>query len=149
MYGKTYKGRFQPKNPKKYKGRVDMITYRSRWELKFMQWADTHSSVLQWSSEENVIPYLSPVDGRWHRYFPDFVITKKNKDGQIETVLIEVKPSSQTKEPVRKNAINKSYIREVFTWGVNCAKWEAARNYCEKRNWKFHILTEKELNIKW
>ena len=149
MYGKAHKGKFQPKNPKKYRGDVTKIIYRSSWEFKMLVWADTHPSVLQYSSEEVVIPYISPIDGRAHRYFVDFLLKIKKKDGKVETVLVEVKPFIQTKEPVRKNQINRTYIREVFTWGVNCAKWEAARKYCEKKDWKFHILTEKELNIKW
>ena len=28
---------------------------------------------------------------------------------------------------------------------VNEAKWKAAQKFCEKRNWEFVILTEKEL----
>jgi hypothetical protein len=67
----------------------------------------------------------------------------------VETLLIEIKPASQTKEPVKKKTINKAYISEVMTWGVNQAKWKAAKEFCEDRKWKFLILTEKELNIKW
>jgi hypothetical protein len=150
MYGKnTHKGAFKPKNPEKYRGDPTKIIYRSSWELKFMNFVDKHPSILEWSSEETVIPYVSPVDNRWHRYFPDFVIKKKDVTGKVSTVLIEIKPRAQTIEPVRKTKINKAYINEVFTWGVNSAKWEAARKLCKKRGWDFEILTEKELNIKY
>ena len=46
------------------------------------------------------------------------------------------------------NKPNKRYINEVMTWGVNEAKWRAAAVYCNDRGWKFDILTEKELGIK-
>ncbi len=145
----SYKGYFKPRNPSKYKGDPTNIIYRSRWESKFMNYLDSHPDVLQWASEELIIPYRSPVDGKMHRYFPDFIVRKRNPQGVVETLLIEIKPASQTKEPVKKKTINKAYISEVMTWGVNQAKWKAAKEFCEDRKWKFLILTEKELNIKW
>jgi len=145
----SYKGYFKPRNPSKYKGDPTNIIYRSRWEAKFMNYLDSHPDVLSWASEELIIPYRSPVDGKMHRYFPDFVVRKKNPQGVIETILVEIKPASQTVEPVKKKTINKAYINEVMTWGVNQAKWKAAKEFCEDRKWKFLILTEKELNIKW
>ena len=145
----AYKGYFKPRNPSKYKGDPTNIIYRSRWESKFMNYLDTHPDVLQWASEELIIPYRSPVDGKMHRYFPDFTVKKRNPQGIIETLLVEIKPAVQTKEPIKKKTINKAYINEVMTWGVNQAKWKAAKEYCEERKWKFLILTEKELNIKW
>jgi hypothetical protein len=146
---KTYKGSFKPRNPLKYKGDPTKIIYRSRWEAKFMKYLDDHPDVLWWASEEVIVPYRSPVDGKMHRYFPDFILRKKNRDGMLETVMVEIKPMDQTKEPVKKKTINKAYINEVMTWGVNQAKWKAAREYCSDRKWKFQIITEKELNIKW
>lgn len=145
----SYKGYFKPRNPSKYKGDPTNIIYRSRWESKFMNYLDSHPDVLQWASEELIIPYRSPVDGKMHRYFPDFIVRKRNPQGVVETLLIEIKPASQTKEPIKKKTINKAYISEVMTWGVNQAKWKAAKEFCEDRKWKFLILTEKELNIKW
>ena len=67
-------GLFYPKNTEKYKGDFSNIVYRSSWELKFMHWADESKNVLEWSSEELVIPYLSPLDNKMHRYFVDFKI---------------------------------------------------------------------------
>ena len=141
-------GFFKPKNPQKYKGDPSNIVYRSGWELKFMLYLDSHNDVLKWSSEEIIIPYKSPVDGKWHRYFPDFLIVTKNKDGLVETTLIEIKPAAQTVEPIRSTKKTKKYINEVFTWGINSSKWTAAQKYCGERGWKFKILTERELGIK-
>lgn len=110
-----------------------------------MHWLDEKDEVLKWSSEELAIPYISPVDNRKHRYFPDFKATIRSQDGTIKTYLIEVKPYKQTKEPKPQKRKTKQYITEVVTWGVNSAKWEAARNYCAAKGWEFMIITEKEL----
>lgn len=142
----SYKGMFRPTNPKKYKGDPNNVIYRSSWELKLMIYLDRHPEVLQWSSEEIVIPYRSPIDGRVHRYFPDFYV-KKQVNGRIETLLIEVKPKVQTKPPTVQKRRTKKYINEVMTWGVNEAKWKAAKNFCEDRDWKFMLMTEKELGL--
>lgn len=145
---KTYKGYFKPKNPKKYKGDPTNIIYRSSWECKLMIRLDEDPNVISWGSEEIVIPYLSPIDNKIHRYFVDFIVTKINKEGIKETILIEVKPEKQTKPPKIQKNITRKYITEVKTWGVNEAKWKAAKEYCDDRKWKFYIFTEKELGVK-
>jgi hypothetical protein len=144
----AYKGSFRPKNPDKYKGDPTKIIYRSRWELMVMQKLDAHPDVMQWSSEEVVIPYISPIDNRYHRYFMDFYMKRKNREGKIEEILIEVKPLAQTKPPTVQNKVSRRYITEVQTWGVNSAKWKAAQEYCKDRGWQFQIITEKELGLK-
>ena len=144
----SYKGYFKPRNPSKYMGDPTTIIYRSSWELKLMRYLDSHSDVIKWASEEFSIPYVSPIDGKVHRYFPDFLVKKRNQNKSIETVVIEVKPKIQTTAPTVQKKANKRYIREVYTWGVNSAKWEAAKRYCDHREWKFVIMTENELGIK-
>lgn len=146
---KTYKGYFKPKHPTKYRGDPTNIIYRSSWELRLMSYLDDHKDVVSWGSEEIVIPYRSPIDGRVHRYFVDFIVTKINSNGIKETSLIEVKPAKQTKPPAKKAKVTKQYINEVTTWGVNEAKWKAAIEYCKDRGWTFHIFTEVELGIKY
>ena len=145
---KSYKGYFKPKNSKKYKGNPTNIIYRSSWELKLMMRLDEDPNIISWGSEEIVIPYRSPLDNKIHRYFVDFIVTKINKQGIKETVLIEVKPAKQTKPPKVQKNITRKYITEVKTWGVNEAKWKAAKEYCDDRKWKFYIFTEKELGVK-
>lgn len=151
----SYKGRFRAKNPQKYKGDPTKIIYRSLWEFKFFKYVDEHPDVIWWASEEYVVPYMSPIDGKVHRYFPDVVLKKKTPDGTFETLMIEIKPKSQTKPPdiSKKNntptgRISRRYLKEVKTYGTNEAKWKAARKYCEERGWKFAIFTEYELGIK-
>jgi hypothetical protein len=110
-----------------------------------MMWLDGHKDVLKYSSEELAVPYKSPIDGKWHRYFPDFIVKMKDKNGRMQTLMIEVKPHKQTMEPKKKEKITKAYINEVHTWGVNSAKWKAAEEYCKDRGWKFTTMTEKHI----
>lgn len=147
MYTKTYKGRFAPKNPQKYKGDILNIVYRSLWELKFMKWCDLNPAVKEWGSEIVVVPYVSPLDKKIHRYFVDFYMKVMDKEGKIQKYLIEIKPERFTKPPAIPKKRTKHFIDEVFQYGINEAKWKAAFKYCEDRNMKFMILTEKDLGI--
>jgi len=141
---KAYKGKYQVKNPEKYKGNPNNVIFRSSWELKFFNYCDKNPDILQWASEEPfmVVPYKSPIDGKWHRYFPDVWI-KTAKD----TFLIEIKPFKETQEPKRRSRVTKKYLYEVKTWGINSAKWKAAQEFCHDRKWMFKIITEKEMNL--
>lgn len=141
----AYSGKFSPKNPNKYLGDPTNIWYRSLWERRVMVHLDENSNVIDWSSEEIVIPYLSPVDNRWHRYFPDFFVRVRNKQGMMECMVLEVKPKSQATPPKVSGKVTKRVITEVMTYGINEAKWKAATEYCKDRNWSFKVITEKEL----
>ena len=138
----AYSGRYTPKNIKKYRGNPDKVYYRSLWERNFMVYCDNNSAILEWGSEEVIIPYISPLDGRKHRYFPDFYIKVKQADGSIKKIIIEVKPKKQCKPPDIPKKKTKRFINEVRTWGVNKAKWEAAIEWCNDRGMEFKILTE-------
>ena len=144
----SYKGRYQPNNPLKYKGNFRNIIYRSLWELKFMKYCDSNQNILEWGSEEFFIRYISPIDNRAHRYFPDFYIKVRESNGQIKKYVIEIKPKKQCIEPKVQKRKTKSYIREVCEYAKNQAKWEAARNFCNDRKWEFKVLTENELGVK-
>jgi hypothetical protein len=145
---RNYKqGYYKPKNPNKYRGNVDNIFYRSSWEWRVFKWMDDNPGVIEWASEECVIPYKSPVDNKYHRYFPDIWAKILGVDGRTKTYLIEIKPEAQANEPKIKKRITKQYINEVCTYAVNQAKWKAAREFCLDRNWEFKVLTEKDLNL--
>jgi hypothetical protein len=98
----SYKGRFLPQNPQKYAGDANNIIWRSTWEKRVMEWLDRSDNVVYWASEELVIKYYSPIDNKIHRYFPDFTVKIKKKDGTVMTHVLEVKPEYQTKQPVMK-----------------------------------------------
>lgn len=144
----AYSGRFLPKNPQKYRGNPANIIYRSTWECRVMNWLDQNESIVEWGSEEIVIPYRSPVDNKIHRYFPDFYVKVKQKDDIIKVMILEIKPQKQTQPPPKRKKVTKQYINEVVTWGVNEAKWKAATEFCLDRGWQFKVLTEKDLGIK-
>ena len=143
----SYIGKYIPNNPKKYVGNPSQVIYRSLWERKFMVYCDRNDKVIEWGSEEVIVPYRSPWDGKMHRYFPDFYIKIKQGNGAYKKFIIEVKPKAQCKEPVKtpKRKTPKWY-NEVKTWGINQAKWKCAIDYCENRDMEFKILTEDHLN---
>ena len=143
----SYKGKYQPKNPQKYRGDVNNIIYRSLWERKFLIYCDTNENIIEYASEELALPYRSPIDNKIHRYFPDFYIKVKESTGQIKKYLIEIKPKKQTIEPIPQKRKTKGYIYEVYEYAKNQAKWKAAQEFCEDRQWEFKVLTEDELGI--
>jgi len=144
----SIKSLYKPEYPKKYKGNPNNIICRSSWERRFCRWCDLNENILEWGSEEFWIPYLSPVDNRVHRYFPDFIIKVREQTGVIKTYVIEVKPEKQTVPPKQRTRVTKSYIHEAKTYAVNQAKWKAASEWCKDRLIEFKVITESELGIK-
>lgn len=145
----SYKGKYNPQNPTKYVGDITNIRYRSLWERRFMVYCDTNANITKWGSEEIVIPYRSPVDGKVHRYFVDFIIESKNNVGERKISLVEIKPKKQCKEPKKPDKPSKrqksTYIYEAATWAVNQEKWDAARAFATERGWEFVVLTEEDI----
>lgn len=112
-----------------------------------MSWCDKNPQVVSWSSEELIIPYLCPTDGKMHRYYIDFVITFDT--GQ--TYWIEVKPKKYTQPPKQPKRKTKKYVTEVVQFVKNQAKWKTANEYATKHGHKFQVWTEdslKSLGIK-
>ena len=143
-YAQSHKGLYNPLNDQKYRGTRPII-YRSGLELSFFRWCDRNERVLQWGSESVVIPYISPKDGRMHRYFVDNVLILQTDKGN-KKFLVEIKPEKQTMPPsqsVRKS--KKNLLFEQITWAINSSKWDAAKAWCAKNNFEFVILTEKQL----
>ena len=146
----AYRGRYYPTNPKKYKGDPSNIIYRSLWERKFMVYCDKNEKILEWGSEEFFVPYRSPLDGKIHRYFPDFYMKVRQADGSTKKFIIEVKPKSQCKQPVKnpKRRTTK-WFNEVKTFAINQAKWKSAKEFCEDKGMEFKIFTEDHINPKY
>ena len=144
---KTYKGKYKIKKPEKYMGDPKNVTYRSLWERQAFRWCEDRDDIVAWSSEETVVPYVCPTDKRAHRYFIDLKIKFKNG----RTVLVEIKPKSQTIPPKKPSRQTKKYINEVMTYVKNEAKWKAASKYAQDRGYHFEIWTQdtmKQLGIK-
>jgi hypothetical protein len=139
----AYQGLFIPRHPQKYVGNPSNIVYRSSWERRFFTYCDGTPGILRWASEEFHIPYLSPVDQRVHRYFPDVWMEVQTPDG-LKTYLIEIKPKAQTElRPVKRKT--RKFLREAAVVAVNHAKWDAAKEFCRNRGWTFQVLTEDHL----
>lgn len=149
---KTYKGFYTPLNPHKYVGDINQIVFRSLWERKFMLWCDQNPSVLKWGSEIHPIPYYSSYHKKVRRYFADFFVRMKNKDGGQEVLMIEIKPNKERyppKAPKNKNAkAMQRYLSEGIEYQVNQDKWKAAEEFAAKHNMKFVVLDEYALGIK-
>jgi hypothetical protein len=139
-------GIFTPKNKQKYKGTFPII-YRSKLELTAMRWFDNNPNIITWGSESIVIPYQSPLDGKLHRYFVDFVVLLKDKDGTNKKFIIEVKPFKQTIKPIPSERKKSSTIMyEQTQYIINQTKWKAAEAWANTKGYKFIILTEKHIN---
>jgi len=146
--GESIKSKFKPSFPQKYQGDANNIICRSSWERRFCNYCDTNPNILKWASEEFSIPYVSPVDNRVHRYYPDFLIEVRETSGKIKKYVVEVKPLKQTQPPKQGKRVTKSFLYEAKTYAVNQAKWKAATEFCLDNGVEFKIITEKELGIK-
>ena len=136
---------YKPSNPSNYQDNANNIICRSSWERKFCYYCDHNPDIISWSSEEFCVNYISPVDNRVHRYFPDYLIKVKEPSGNIKTYVIEVKPKKQTVAPKKKSRVTKTYLNECKTYAVNQAKWRAAEEWCKDRLIEFKIITEEDL----
>lgn len=137
-------GIFRAFNIKKYKGTLPIV-YRSSLELKVFRWLDSNPNIISWGSESVVIPYISPTDNKYHRYFVDLNVTLLEQ-GVYQKYLIEIKPLIQVLPPkasTRKKP--QTVLYENIMYSINQAKWEAAREWCKKHNYKFLIFTEKHI----
>lgn len=141
----AYKTKYTPQNPSKYIGDINSILCRSLWERKFCKYLDTNKNIIKWTFEGIKIPYLSPIDGKPHNYIPDFLVELKTKKGEVETMIIEIKPKKQTKAPDIGKKKKNTFLQENMIYKVNEAKWKSAIEFCKSKDIKFKILTEEDL----
>lgn len=112
-----------------------------------MVFCDNNPAILEWGSEEIIIPYRCPTDGKLHRYYPDFYIKVREKSGATSKYIVEIKPKKQTLPPNESNRKTTAYKSSALRFLKNKAKWSAAEDYCEDRQMKFLILTEEHLGV--
>lgn len=143
----SHHGRFFPKQLHKYAGNPNNIVFRSAWERTFMEYCDRHKDILSWASEELAINYYFPGDGKWHKYYPDFLLQVRTAVGPIQVWMVEVKPFKYTTppKPPPTGKPKRRHLREMVEYHKNQAKWTAARSYCTNKDWRFVVLTEKDL----
>ena len=109
-----------------------------------MVWCDKNENIVEWGSEEIIIPYISPVDNQVHRYFPDFYVEQEPGTEGLRSSLSRL---NRSRSVLLEKRITKQYLSEVKTYAVNEAKWKAAEEYCKDRRMTFKILTENELKV--
>jgi ABC-type taurine transport system substrate-binding protein len=102
-------------------------------------------NIIEWTSETKIVRYVSPLDGKNHRYFIDFsYITNTGQE-----VWIEIKPYAQTQLPRTPKRKTKQYVDSVQTYLVNQAKWNATEELLQEqrkqgKNISFVKITEKD-----
>lgn len=99
------------------------VSYRSSYELKFMQQLESDFDVASYQYEEVYIPY--EINGEERFTIPDFLVTFV--DGHQELVEVKSEWCLEDKKVQLKLA--------------------AMRNYAREQSWKFNLVTEKELKI--
>lgn len=134
IYRPTHKEKCLNKEP---------VVYRSMLECRAMRFFDNSANVIKWGSEIVIIPYKK--FDRMARYFVDIYAEMKIGD-QIKKFIFEIKPFSQTKEPVASNRKKQSTILyENKQYAINTAKWEAATKFATLKGMEFGLLTEKNI----
>lgn len=95
-----------------------MLHYSSSYEKRFMNELEINPEVISYDKCRSSIEY--ELEGKIHRYLPDFVINWSNGLKEI----IEVKP--------------KCFIG----FGVNPTKFAYAEPYCKSKGYEFRVVTE-------
>lgn len=138
------KGPYYPKNREKYIG-TDTPIFRSSWEHRMMYYLDNNPNVVRWGSETVAIPYISPKDGKMHRYFVDFYVEVINREGNRSKLLIEVKPAKKLLPPKTENRSRKTVMTETLEFYINQSKWQSARAYAARNGMEWNIYTEEDI----
>jgi hypothetical protein len=148
---KFHQGKYKIKNVQKYIGDPTDIVYRSSWEYKFMLYCDLNEDILKWGSEVFKIPYVDYL-GKSRTYIPDFYLETRNSTNPdfMNKYVIEIKPEKEIREPEIPKNISEKKLKnleyELGVWQKNKYKWKYAIEWCNNRDMKFWLVTEKHLN---
>jgi len=147
---KYKQGIYKPINPSKCLNCKESkpIEYRSQLEFEYMYKLDRSPNVNSWGSEIVWVPYYNPVKKRKAQYWIDLIVDHK-KHGIIA---VEIKPEKEIKA-IMENKVPKKTARkkqstliyETKMFLINRAKWTTAKQYCNKKGWKFIQVSEKNL----
>lgn len=140
-------GYFPLNECKKYQGKGPII-YRSSWEKKFCLYCERNPEIISWSSESFSIRYFSPIDQKYHSYFPDFLVTLRSG----KTFVVEVKPKShliKPEAPKRKTPKSINSYKWIYeTWVTNMCKKASAEEFAKSKGWEYLLVTEDFFKIK-
>lgn len=137
----AYRGRYKVKDKSKYVGDPEKVVYRSMWERQVFKWIEKNPDIVEWNSEDVVIPYTCATDKKRHRYFIDLYF--KHKNGK--KYLVEIKPDKETRPPNPGRKKTKRYISEQLTYAKNQSKWHAATEFAKDNGVEFQVWTEKTI----
>jgi hypothetical protein len=112
-------------------GKLAVVKYKSKLEEKFLRFIDTNPNVKQWGYELVVIPYI--FEGKQHKYYIDIFV--ELVDGRKE--IWEIKPFAIIKQD--KDFFGTNMDEE---YARNTAKWNYARDWADRNNMKFRIISE-------
>jgi hypothetical protein len=131
-------GPYEIKNPGKYVGK-GTPRYRSGWEHAFMRFCDNNDNIVSWASESIAIPYRNPFTGKMTQYIPDFLIQYRNRNNQVITELVEIKPKKQSVIESKASAKERAVV------AINYAKWDAATKWSRRNGINFRVVTEDDI----
>jgi len=139
-------GLYHPINKEKYLG-DHTPNFRSSWERRVMWFLDNNDNIVKWGSELVTVPYMSPLDGKIHRYFVDFYAEIAGQNGERKRILIEVKPKKQLNPPKTEHRSKKTVMTETKQYVVNNAKFKAANAYATANGMLFYVFTEDDIQM--
>lgn len=151
-YREFRQGIFKPLNKEKCLNKTPVI-FRSYLEARLFKILDSNPNVINWSSEQTIIPYVHPIRTKqtgqktFARYFVDVYMEMKIGEAN-KKFIVEIKPHSQTLPPViSKKKKESTILYENSMYAINTSKWEAATAYAKKKGYTFLIITEKNLDF--
>lgn len=160
-----HQGNYTPNNKDKVikLNALGGLFYRSGMELKVMKYLDFNENVIKWGAECLKIPYqMKHFDNgdvvlKEHCYYPDFYY--ELKIGNITNIVVaEVKPMNEYKMvqdllegklsiPVNGTKKLKNFEYSLKMAYKNKTKFETMINWCDKKGYKFIIITEETLKM--
>lgn len=121
------------------------VPYRSGLEYRFIKTIDSSEVCIRWTYEHDafIIPYMSPIDHRQHRYYPDFYVEVRLYNGETKRYLVEVKAQKDTQKPDPKKFKDRSsYAYQLRQSLLVEVKRRAAENWCKQHGLQYLFVTE-------
>lgn len=151
---KSLQGTYNPKIGGTYTGPQKCPKFRSKLELRLMTMLDNSNRVISWSYESKKIPYvdkstvITSISGMrsnpTRHYIIDFIVSIKDKFGDISTFWIETKSANDLLVSKKKNTKNAKISEQIRI--KNYSKWIAARKAAKAVGAHFVVVTENELD---
>lgn len=103
-----------------------LAAFESTLERDFLSLLEFDSKITNYEVQPMIIPWKDN-QGKLHQYTPDALVIYDSK--KFNAILYEVKYRKDLKE----------------NWHILKPKFKAAISFCKTKDWKFKIITEKEI----